>query len=105
MSKYLFQVNYVGDLAKGLLQEGGSRRREEATKAVESLGGTVECLYYAFGGTDAYLIVDLPDHASAAHVSLLVKSSGFDCTTTVLLTPEEIDEATELSPNYRPPGQ
>ena len=105
MSKYLLQVSYVGDLAKGLLQEGGSSRYEAANKAVQSVGGTIECMYYCFGEHDAIVIVDLPDRASAATVSLIVKAAGFKATTTVLLSVSELDAAAKLSPSYRPPGQ
>ena len=30
MSKYLIRANYVGDGIKGLMSEGGSRRRDAA---------------------------------------------------------------------------
>ena len=76
MSKYLIRANYVGDGIKGLMSEGGSRRRDAAKAAVESVGGTLDCMYYAFGDTDVYAICDLPDQASATAVSLLINSSG-----------------------------
>jgi uncharacterized protein with GYD domain len=105
MSKYLLKINYVGAMAAGLRKEGGTSRVIQAKKTVESLGGTIESLYYAFGETDAYLICDLPSHAHATNASLLLKSVGFDSTTTVLITPEEVDEATKLNPDYKAPGQ
>lgn len=105
MAKYLYQLNYVGEGVKGLIKDGGTKRREVAKKAVESLGGTMESLYYAFGEYDVYVIADMPDHATAANVSLVVKANGFTGKTTVLLTPEDIDEAAKKSPNYTPPGQ
>ena len=52
-----------------------------------------------------FIIADLPDNASAAALNLAVAASGaIDSETVVLLTPEEIDEATRKSPAYRPPG-
>jgi uncharacterized protein with GYD domain len=72
---------------------------------IESLGGTVEAYYFAFGGDDFYLIADLPGHAAAAAGSLTAAASGAIGTrTVVLLAPEEVDAATKLSPSYRPPG-
>jgi uncharacterized protein with GYD domain len=69
------------------------------------VGGKLECFYYAFGATDVFIIADLPDHASAASLNLAVTASGaIDSETVVLLTPEEIDEATKKSPAYQPPG-
>ena len=105
MSKYMFKVNYVGELAKGLLKEGGTSRRQAIEKTFASLGGTTESLYYAFGDTDIYLIVDLPDNATAASATFLAKGSGLECIAIPLLTPEELDEAAKKSPIYRPPGQ
>ena len=105
MAKYLVQANYVGEGIKGLLKEGGSSRKAVVEKAASSLGGSVESMYYAFGETDLYIIVDMPDHASMAAASLLVSSSGaITIKTTVLMTPEEIDEAAKKTPIYSPPG-
>jgi uncharacterized protein with GYD domain len=106
MPKYLVQANYVGEGVKGLLKEGGTSRRAVAEKLIKSLGGTMEAFYYAFGETDAYIIADLPDNASMAAIALTVSASGaVTVKTTVLMTPEQVDEATKKTPSYRPPGQ
>jgi uncharacterized protein with GYD domain len=106
MPKYLFQANYVGEGVKGLLKEGGTSRRAAVEKITKSVGGTVEAFYYAFGETDAYVLVDLPDNASAAAIALTVGSSGaVTVKTIVLMTPEEVDAATKKTATYRPPGQ
>ena len=106
MPKYLLQVNYVGDGVKGLLKEGGTRRRAAAEGLAKSLGGSLEAFYYAFGETDLYAIAELPDHAAASALALTVSASGAaTCKTTVLMTPEEVDEASKRSPIYRAPGQ
>jgi uncharacterized protein with GYD domain len=106
MPKYLVQANYVGEGVKGLLKEGGTSRRAAAEKLVKSLGGTMEAFYYAFGETDAYIIVELPDNASAASLALTVSASGaVTIKTTVLMTPEELDAAAKKTPSYRPPGR
>jgi len=106
MPKYLFQANYVGEGVKGLLKEGGSSRRAAVEKAAQSVGGKLEAFYYAFGDTDAYVIVDLPDNATATALALTVNSSGVTVVkTTVLMTPEDVDAAVKKSPSYRAPGQ
>jgi len=47
----------------------------------------------------------VPDNVSAAALSLAVSASGAVKTQmTVLLTPEEIDQATKKTVSYRPPG-
>ncbi len=106
MPKYLLQVNYTAEGAKGLIKDGGSARKSAAQKAAESLGGRIESMYFAFGDTDAFVIAEMPDHPSVAAITLaLAASGGATGRTTVLLTPEEMDLATRKSPAYRPPGQ
>jgi uncharacterized protein with GYD domain len=105
MPKYLAQCNYVGEGIKGLLKEGGTSRRAVVDKLVESVGGKVEAFYYAFGETDLYVIADLPDNESMTAVALMVAASGaIAIKTTVLLTPEQVDEAAKKTPIYQPPG-
>ena len=106
MAKYLYQVSYVGEGIKGLVKEGGSSRRDVAKKAVKSLGGKVEAFYFAFGDFDAYMIVDMPDHASATSLALTVNASGAVAVkTVVLVSPEEVDAATKKKMTYRAPGK
>ena len=72
---------------------------------VEGLGGTLEAFYYTFGQADVIVIVDVPDNATAAAISLTGNSTGAVSLRTVgLLTPEEIDEASEKTVSYRAPG-
>lgn len=106
MPKYLFQASYVGEGLKGLLREGGSKRRETVEQTIKGMGGTLEGFYYAFGEDDVFAIADLPDNISTAALALLINASGaVKLKTTVLLTPEEIDQATKKSIDYRPPGR
>ena len=52
------------------------------------------------------VIFDFPDNVSAAAVSMTVGASGLvNAKTTVLLTPDEMDEASRKSVSYRGPGQ
>jgi len=105
MPKYLVSVSYSAEGAKGLRQDGGTKRREVARHAVESVGGTVEAFYFCFGEQDAVIIADLPDAASAAAVSLAVSSTGAArLTTTPLITPEEMDHAAGKKTAYKAPG-
>ena len=76
MPKYLLQVSYTADGAKGLLKEGGSKRRQAAEQAVKSAGGSIETFYFAFGDTDALVIIDAPDHASVAAAALAINAAA-----------------------------
>ena len=105
MPKYLASASYSVEGVGGLLAEGGTSRRDAVSAAIASIGGTVESFYYAFGDDDLYIIMDLPDQVSAAAVGLAIGGAGaISWSTTVLLTPEEIDEAVAKSVEYRPPG-
>ncbi len=104
MGKYLLEVNYSSDGLKAVVAKGGSARKATAQAAAKSVGGKVESFYFAFGGTDAYVVVDLPDNASAAALALAVSSTGLAAIrTSVLLTPDEVDEAVAKKVNYKPP--
>jgi uncharacterized protein with GYD domain len=106
MPKYLLQANYVGQGINGLLSEGGTARRAAAEKAIQSVGGTLESFYYAFGDSDAYVIADVPDNASMAALTLTIAATGAVSTkTVVLMTPEEVDGAVKKAPTYRAPGR
>ena len=106
MPKYLFEVSYSEEGTKGLLKEGGTRRRAAAEKAFREVGGKIESWYYAFGKYDAYIIAEFPDHASVAALSLTVTAAGAArIRTTVLLTTREIDAATKKKIAYRAPGK
>ena len=106
MPKYLIQASYTAEGVKGLLKDGGSKRRAAAEDAIKGLGGKLEAFYFAFGDTDVFAIAEAPDNVSAAAVSLAVNASGAVQTKTiVLLTPEEMDKATKKTVSYRPPGK
>ena len=106
MPKYLAHASYTTDGLKGLLKDGGSKRREAVEQLAKGVGGTVEAFYYAFGDDDLFVIMDLPDNISATTMSLVVNASGaVNAKVTVLITPEEVDQATKKSLDYIPPGQ
>jgi uncharacterized protein with GYD domain len=106
MPRYLWQISYTTSGVKGLLSEGGTSRREAITAMVESVGGHVEACYYAFGATDLYVIGEVPDEVAAASLTLRTSAAGAARSqTVVLLTPEQVDEATRREATYRPPGE
>jgi len=106
MPKFLIQASYTAEGAKGLLKEGGTKRRQAAESAIKSTGGTMDAFYFALGDDDAYVIVDAPDYATIAGASIAINASGAVRSKTIaLLTPEEIDQAVKKPTNYRAPGQ
>jgi uncharacterized protein with GYD domain len=106
MAKYLFEAKYTAEGAKGVMKEGGSKRREAADQAIRSAGGKLDSMFFAFGDADVVGIVDFPDYVSAVAMSGAINGSG---TTTIKLTPlitvEEVDRAAKKTTQYRPPGK
>jgi uncharacterized protein with GYD domain len=103
--KYLWKASYTSAGARGIAKEGGNGRVEAVKQATESVGGTLDAFYFAFGGADAYVIADLPDNETAAAVALTVNGSDrASVETIVLITPEEMDAATKKNVDFRPPG-
>jgi len=106
MAKYMLKASYTVEGTKGVVKEGGSSRRAAVQKMIEGLGGRLECFYFTFGEPDAFAIVEVPDTVTIAAVSLAINATGgAHVSTTVLLTPEEIDQAAKKSVSYRAPGK
>lgn len=107
MPKYMFRANYsVPEGMQGLIADGGTGRARAVSELVAQHGGTQEAFYFSFGDEDTVVIADLPDTVTAAALALAFASSGMlEVSTTVLLTPEEIDEAASLKVKYQAPGQ
>jgi len=105
MAKYLILASYTAEGTKGLMKEGGTKRRAAVEQLIKGVGGKLETFYFAFGEFDALVIADMPDGSSGAAVSMAVNATGAVRTkTVVLLTPEEIDAAAKKHVAYQPPG-
>ena len=105
MPKFLIKASYNPDGVRGLIKDGGSKRRAVVQKLIEGAGGKLEAFYYAYGPDDAIIIADLPDATSGVAISLTVNATGaVRLSTTPLITPEEIDAAGKKTVNYKAPG-
>ena len=106
MSKYLIEGTYAAEGAKGLLKQGGTSRQAQIKAMVDGLGGSARGLLLGVRR------VRLLRHRRPARqrdrrrrTALTVSGSGAVRTrTTVLLTPEEIDQAQRRTVDYRAPG-
>src|SRR5687768_15791375 len=106
MPKYLVTASYTAEGTKGVLKDGGTKRRQAAEAAFKSVGGRVESFYFAFGEYDLYSVVEVPDHAAMAAAVMSIGASGaLRLRTVVLITPEELDQVSKQNPTYQPPGQ
>ncbi len=88
------------------MQAGGTSRVKAVERAVEGVGGSLESFYFAFGGDDVYVTVDVPDNTAAMAMSVTVGSSGAleSHETVVLLAPSEVDKAMNVAVDYAQPG-
>jgi uncharacterized protein with GYD domain len=106
MPKYLSTGSYTPEGLRGLHHEGASARRAALEKLAESAGGKLEEFYLAFGENDFYFVFDFPDNVAAAAASMIANASGaIHSHLVVLLTAEEIDEASRRTPQYRAPHE
>ena len=107
MPYYLLQASYTGE---GWAAQVRNPRNvaDRLRPIIESVGGTLETVYYAFGDCDIVAICQFPDNASAGAVSIAAAAGGavkFH-TTTPLMTVEEGMEMMRKAgaAGYRPPG-
>ena len=108
MPKYLVEGRYTSGGLTGLAREGILRRRRDIAKMIESAGGKLEALYFAFGDADFYIILEVPDNISAAALSVVANESGFVTSKiVVLMTADEMDQAIKkaMTVEFLPPGE
>ena len=104
MPKFLVQGSYTDQGLKGLLKEGGSKRRAMVENLANEMGGKLEAFYFAFGSDDFVIILDLPSNTDMAATAVVVQASGMvKSRVTVLMTPEEVDQAVQRKVDFRPP--
>ncbi len=105
MPKFLVEATYTAEGYQGLAKDKASGRKAAIAQAVKKLGGKLDAMYFCLGESDVILIVDLPDHVSAAAIGAAACGSGMARTrTSVLLTVSETDKALDKKVSYRPPG-
>ena len=105
MPTYLWRASYTSDGVKGLIKDGGTKRRAAIQQMIEQNGGKLHAFYFALGEADVFSIAEFPDVATAVAVSATVNASGLvHLSSTLLVSPEEVDAATKKSIAYKPPG-
>ena len=105
MPKYLVQGSYTDQGLKGLLKEGGSKRRAMVEQLAKEMGGKLEAFYFAFGSDDFVIILDLPSNMDMAATAIVAQASGtVKSRVTVLMTPEDVDQAVQKKSRIPPAG-
>lgn len=81
-----------------------------ARAGLETVGATLESLYFLFGEHDGFVIYDAPDSEVAAAASIAVGSTGAfkSLQTHEIIEPERLvsvlGKAGQIAETYRPPG-
>jgi uncharacterized protein with GYD domain len=106
MAKYMIKVSYSAKGIRGVMAEGATSRIDTIRGLIASVGGTMESFHFAFGGTDVYVIADIPDTATVVALAAAIGSSEAISAyeTVVLVDPADIDAAAAIAVGYRPPG-
>ncbi len=75
MPKYITRMSYSSGSWARMINNPGDRHTA-LTRVMESLGGTLESLYWQFGTQDALAIADFPDAVSAGAMNTAVTKTG-----------------------------
>ena len=106
MPHYLVQAAYTPE-AWAALVATPQDRSDPVRSLVEEAGGALDAFYLAFGDFDVVAIVELPDDATAAAVSIATSAAGSirAIKTTPLITTEDAVHALTKAKgiSYEPP--
>ena len=111
MPKYIQIFNYSSGSWARMINSLGGDQTTAVQRTLESLGGSLECMYWQVGSHDGYAIFDVPDSVTAEAVEqAMTKTGAFKSMEThELLTQKQLVETLHLAKNaaevYEAPGQ
>jgi uncharacterized protein with GYD domain len=104
---YLTEFSHTSETWARMLARPEDRRKVLGP-LIETLGGKLHGLWYAFGETDGFVLFEVPDDVTAASLLVNVGAAGAlaKVSTTKLLTVEETLSALGKASgvDYTPPG-
>ena len=107
MAHYLYQATYTQEAWATQLQNP-QNVADRVRGSVEELGGSIVGVWYAFGESDLFAVLEMPDNVSMAAFAIAVAAGGAvsAAKTTVLMPLEDgmaaMSKATTST--YRPPN-
>jgi|SRR5215469_121070 len=110
MAKYVIFFSYTSDAWARMIKNPGDRTAA-VRQLTGALGGSLESAYWMFGAHDGIVIVDVPDSARAAALSVAVGSTGAfkHLETHELFSQDQLGQmlshARDAAQAYQPPGQ
>ena len=110
MAKYAVFFTYSSDTWARMINNPGDRTAA-VRQLTDSVGGSLESVYWMFGAHDGIAIIDVPDSVRAAAVSVAVGSTGSfkHLETHEVFTQDQLGQALSharaAAQAYQPPGQ
>ena len=107
MSLYMSTFEYKPEVWSELISNP-ENRTETVSRLLESAGCKLKGLWYAFGQSDGFALIEAPNNVTSAGLMIAISASGafskFE--TTVLMTQNELLEALEKAQDveYVAPG-
>jgi uncharacterized protein with GYD domain len=108
MSYYLFQMSYTESAIKAMVATP-SDREAAARKLIESLGGKLHHLFFAFGKYDIVCLIENEDDTAMMAGTAVIGASGVASSmmTTKLMTSKDAMAAMKMASkamaSYKPP--
>ena len=98
MPFYLYQASYTPEAIKAMIEKPQDREAA-AGKLIESLGGKLHHLFFAFGKSDIVTLIELPDDKAMVAGAMLVAGSGAisSGSTTKLVSAKDAMEAMSVA--------
>jgi uncharacterized protein with GYD domain len=94
MPLYMSTFDYEPEVWAELVHNP-ENRTETVSRLLEDAGCKLKGLWYAFGNSDGFVLIEAPDNVTSAGISIAISASGafrkFE--TTVLMTQDELLKA------------
>ena len=94
MPLYMSTFDYTPEVWAELVHSP-ENRSEAVSRILDGAGCKLKGLWYAFGTSDAFALIEAPDNVTGASIAIAINASGafrkFE--TTVLMTQDELLEA------------
>jgi uncharacterized protein with GYD domain len=109
MAKFAIFFSYKPETWDRMLMKP-AERTAAVRQLAENVGGSLDKIYYMFGERDGFVVLDVPDPATAAAVSVAVTSTGAfsHLETRQLIAAEDLpsllEKAAAARESYRRPG-
>jgi uncharacterized protein with GYD domain len=105
MPMFIATGPYTSEGVAGLTESGASQRASQLAAMAKGLGGRLEAMYFGLAENDAFIVLELPDTATAAAIAKAVNAAGTGhCNIQPVLTPQEMDAALKIDTKFVAPG-